>query len=118
MLRLFRGERKSGPDIFRLKVRKIGEDLRLADPTSKQIQDVFNPNAHTPDARAAAALVGIERYAIHVANLNFTGGSVKTAGCASPTHARSGMAHRKWKKPERTASVATCRRTFASLIQR
>ena len=49
----------------------------------ERIEDILHPDAHPADARAAAALVWVERDAIHGRKLNpHTGGSKGNTGCS------------------------------------
>jgi hypothetical protein len=49
----------------------------------EKIEDILHPDAHPADARAAAALVWVERDAIHGRKLNpHTGGSKGNTGCS------------------------------------
>ena len=45
------------PDIIDLKIGKFDQDLFVGESIRQQIDDVCNPDAHTPDARTPAALL-------------------------------------------------------------
>lgn len=60
------GEFKARLDVFRLEVRKIGEYLLLGHSSRKHLKHVLHPNTHTPNAGAAAALLGVEGDPIEV----------------------------------------------------
>jgi hypothetical protein len=65
MVRFFGREGERGLDIFRFEVREIGEDLRLGHAGRQKVKDVPDPDAHAADARATAALLGIEGDPVH-----------------------------------------------------
>jgi hypothetical protein len=62
---LLGSEGKTSADILLLQIRKIGEDLGLADTGSQQIENILHSDAHAADAWATAALIRVERDAIH-----------------------------------------------------
>ena len=67
------GCRKSqtGADILALKIGKIGKYFGLTNTGCEKIEDVLDPDAHATDARAPAALVWVERDAIHGEQASF-----------------------------------------------
>jgi hypothetical protein len=65
VVRLGSGKGQTGADIPLLEVGKIGEHLGFALTPSEQIQQVLHPDAHAVNTRATAALVWVERDAIH-----------------------------------------------------
>jgi len=60
------GEFQAGPDVFGFQIWKILEDLLFGLAGGEHFQHVLHSNAHSPDARAAAALLGIKGDAIQV----------------------------------------------------
>src|SRR5271166_2407183 len=79
VVRLRSSEGQTGADIFPLEIGKIGEHFCLAHTGSEQIEDVLNSDTHAPDARSIAALVWIERDAIHTESLTRVLRTVKAA---------------------------------------
>ena len=65
MVRLRSGEGQTGANIVVLEIRKIGKHFCLAHTGGEEIEDVLNSDTHAADARTTAALVWIERDAIH-----------------------------------------------------
>jgi hypothetical protein len=61
MVKIPRGVRNRGANVFWLQVWEVGEDLFRGRATSEHVENVFNTNAHSTNARAAAALIGINR---------------------------------------------------------
>jgi hypothetical protein len=65
MVRLRSGEGQTGANIVVLEIRKIGKHFCLAHTGGEEIEYVLNSDTNAPDARTTAALVWIERDAIH-----------------------------------------------------
>jgi hypothetical protein len=55
---------EGGLDVVRFKVGEVAQDVVLRGTAREAFEDVSHPNAHTPDARATAALVGLDRDAL------------------------------------------------------
>ena len=66
MVKLFRRIFKAGLNVLWLKVGIIGQNFRVRNPRRQQIKHVLDPDAHAADARASAALFGIEGNPIRV----------------------------------------------------
>ncbi len=68
-------------NVFALEIRITFEDLSLRSSAGQHVQPVFHADAHTPNARAVAALVGVKRYALKLAH---TANAGRKPGVASP----------------------------------
>lgn len=66
MIQLRRCVLKAGLDVLRLQIGIIGQDFHLRNSCRQQVQNIPDADAHPPDARAAAALPGIESNSIRV----------------------------------------------------
>ena len=55
------GISQGGPNVRRLKIRVVLEDLLLRGAFGQHFQHVFYPNAQTANARAATTLIRIDR---------------------------------------------------------
>jgi len=77
------GRREAGLQILRFKIRHFIQDLRGRQSSREEIEDIAHANAHSADARSAAALLGINGDSIgnliHVASI--TGRSVSAVRC-------------------------------------
>ena len=51
----------AGLDVLRLQIGIVRQDLGFGYPCSEQVEHVLDADAHSSDARASAALPGIER---------------------------------------------------------
>jgi hypothetical protein len=65
MVRLRSRKGQASADILLLDIGEIGEYFSLAHSGCEEIEDILNSDAHAADARSTAALVWIERDAIH-----------------------------------------------------
>lgn len=68
-------------NVFALEIRITFEDLSLRSSAGQHVQPVFHADAHTPNARAVAALVGVKRYALKLAH---TANAGREPGVANP----------------------------------
>lgn len=66
MVELAAGVLEAGLNVFGLKVRQLLQNLFGGQSVSQQVQHVNDTDAHAPDARAAAALLRINRNSIHI----------------------------------------------------
>src|SRR5687768_9413411 len=62
------GEPKARLDVRRLQVRQLLDDLLGAEPVREQVEYVADADSHAPNARAAAALLGVYCYPIRQGN--------------------------------------------------
>jgi hypothetical protein len=65
VVELAAGVLKASPNVFGLKVRQLLQHLLGGQAVPQQVQNVNDADAHAPDAGAAAALLWIDRDAIH-----------------------------------------------------
>ena len=72
-----------GLDVLALKVGVAFEDFRLAGPAGEHVEHVLDPDAHAPDARPPAALVGVEGDALHLAHVGRLPGPALSASPSS-----------------------------------
>ena len=54
------GELERGPQVFAFEIGHLGEDLVGGETGREELEDVSHPNAHAPNARSPAALLGID----------------------------------------------------------
>jgi hypothetical protein len=59
MIETATGVAKGGLNVFPLEIREVSEDLVRALAGGEHVQDVDHPDAQSPDARAASALLGV-----------------------------------------------------------
>lgn len=77
MIQLLRGVFEAGADIIGLEVGIILKDLSFRHASGQQIEHILDADAHAPDARPPAALVGVESDAIgklHVCHVGLRDG--------------------------------------------
>ena len=80
MVRLSGRESQTGADVLPLEIGKVGEYFGLAHTGCKKIEDVLNPDPHSADAWATAALVRVEGNAIHERKSNHRTADSKGSG--------------------------------------
>ncbi|MDX6444083.1 MAG: hypothetical protein QOH71_1157 [Blastocatellia bacterium] len=68
MINLGGGILKTGSNVFGFEVRIILKNLGFGRASREHVQNILDPNAHTPNARAATALARIGSYPIEYIN--------------------------------------------------
>lgn len=77
VIRLHRREFEGGTNVLGLKVGQVRQDPRFRNAGGKQVEDVFDANSHPANARATAALLGIDRDPVQMAHTEIIHGSTK-----------------------------------------
>jgi len=62
------GELQTRLDIFGFQIREVFDYLALGGTPGKHFEHVFDPDTHTPDARASAALFRVKGDSVNVAH--------------------------------------------------
>ena len=70
MVHFLRRILQAGADVIGVEVRVILEDFAFRYACGKQVEHIFDTNAHAPDARTTTALIGIKRDAFRVFHAN------------------------------------------------
>ncbi len=60
MIHFRRCKFKAGLDVFRFKVRKIGENLRFRNTSGQHFENIFDPDTHPPNAGTSPALLWVK----------------------------------------------------------
>src|SRR5262249_4709081 len=79
MIRFLRCIGETGANILCFQVGVIREDFSFGNSGSQQVENILNPYTHAANARASAALIGVEGDPVHCVKL-FRGQSVVKPG--------------------------------------
>lgn len=91
MIDLARRVFERGLDVLTLEIGVAFEDFSFRRPACEHVEHVLDPNAHAPDTRPAAALVGAEGDSLYLAHAGMLLGRSPSASLSSAHHHDRGV---------------------------